>query len=256
MRAKALSILLLLSWNAHAQESQTFKPQVQPGTQITPAGNGAAQPLNPVVTPAGASGPVAYTGQPIRYPMNPISAQEKQDQDSQALMDAFGKIMSGLGLGGSPTGERSEFANSGDDGGYSGSSGMTPIGPNDLNAPYKIVPPFRKWFEKCTKGMGLGECRFENMGIKGDPSHQARRSCHNSLQAIDVGTITCSGGQKISPKDSRFFDIAYCMANDSQNELQVIFHKASGPNMIQKSDHSGHMHVQLKGCAMVYGSGN
>ncbi|MEL4403158.1 hypothetical protein AAEJ42_23330, partial [Shewanella algae] len=81
----------------------------------------------------------------------------------------------------------------------------------------------------------LGDCRFENMGIIGDAAHRARRSCHNSGQAIDVGTVTCSGGQKLTTDSAKYFNLANCMANDSNNELQVIFYKASGPNMIQRS---------------------
>jgi hypothetical protein len=87
----------------------------------------------------------------------------------------------------------------------------------------------------------------------GDKNHQARRSCHNAGEAIDVGPITCSGAQSFQSNSPQFFEIAKCLANDSNNELQVIFHKAEGPGMIRKSDHVGHMHVQLRHCNMVYG---
>lgn len=239
-----------------------MKLQVNAPTNSRPQ---SSRPENNLITTpsAPASGPP--TGQPIVYPMNSIPvapANSHSDAEAQALMNAFGLILRSMGGGANNGygmyGGRSEIASSyGDSGGISagGSGGsLTPVGPSELSGPRKIIPPFQKWFGTCTKNLGLGDCRFENMGIMGDAAHRARRSCHNSGQAIDVGTVTCSGGQKLTTDSAQYFNLANCMANDSNNELQVIFYKASGPNMIQKSDHNKHMHIQLKNCAMVYGS--
>ncbi len=180
-------------------------------------------------------------------------AETEDPEETKALQEAMGKflstMMSGAGYGG-------EVA-SGDDMSSPtyGNGGAQPIGAGDLNSPYKIVPPFQKWFNHCSNKLGYGNCRFENFGIMGDSSHRARRSCHNAGEAIDVGPITCSSGRSIRPKSTEFFRFAQCMAQDTQNELQVIYFQAQGPNMIQKSDHSGHMHIQLKNCRMVYGGG-
>lgn len=130
---------------------------------------------------------------------------------------------------------------------------IRPIASSDLNSPFRILAPFRKYFDGCIQKAGLGSCRFVNLGIKGDASHQRRRSCHNSAQAIDVGPLTCSTGGQILASDPRYFEVAKCMANDTNNELQVIFYKSEGPNMIRKSDHNNHMHIQLKNCAMTFG---
>lgn len=204
-------------------------------------------------------------GKPIVYsPSRVIEKSSTSNDESQALLSAFGAFLSALGGGGSGGGLGSVFpgrseivdpGDSGDSGGnYAQPSGLVPVSPSELTGLRKIIPPFQKWFGICTKNLGFGNCRFENMGIMGDASHRARRSCHNSGEAIDVGTVTCSGGQRIAPKSAAYLNLANCMANDSSNELQVIYYKASGPNMIQKSDHDNHMHVQLKNCSMVYGN--
>jgi hypothetical protein len=206
-------------------------------------------------------------GKPILYTNGTVTEKGSSSNDeSQALLSAFGAFLNALGGGGigSVGGQGSIFpgrseivdpGDSGDSGGnYAQPSGLVPVSPSELTGLRKIIPPFQKWFGICTKNLGFGNCRFENMGIMGDASHRARRSCHNSGEAIDVGTVTCSGGQRIAPKSAAYLNLANCMANDSSNELQVIYYKASGPNMIQKSDHDNHMHVQLKNCSMVYGN--
>lgn len=257
--------------------AQGLKPQVQ-GASTFPAAK-----ATPLLLPApgvaqGTPVNAAFSGQPLRYPLAQSTVvpnnAHSDAAEAQALMNAFGMALHAMGGGtsapyrgysgyGSPYGGyrnyggRSEIANpSGDeDINYSGSgSTLTPVSPAELSGMRKIIPPFQKWFSACTKGLGMGDCRFENMGIMGDAAHRARRSCHNSGEAIDVGTVTCSGGQKITTDSAQFFNLANCMANDSKDELQVIFYKATGPNMIQKSDHNKHMHIQLKNCAMVYGS--
>lgn len=252
--------------------AQDLKPQVQ-GASTLP---GATATPSPMPAPGVAQGtPVnALSGaQPLKYPFaegTVVSNNTHSDvSEAQALMNAFGTALRAMGGGASSGGHgtsyggyrnyggRSDIASpSGDDGvNYSGSrTTLTPVSPTELSGMRKIIPPFQKWFSACTKGLGLGDCRFENMGIMGDAAHRARRSCHNSGEAIDVGTVTCSGGQKITTDSPQFFNLANCLANDSKDELQVVFYKATGPNMIQKSDHNKHMHIQLKNCAMVYGS--
>jgi len=251
-----LLLAFLLSLNAGAQ---SLKPQVESESTALPVTTQA--PLTPWsgTVPAVSPAPVVTPpiGQPIVYPsvVPPAASNPQVDQELNALMNAFNQLMSGMG-GGIVTGPRSEIVDSGHSGGsgaggYGSTGGSTPVGAAELGGPRKIIPPFRKWFGECTKK--YGDCKFENWGIMGDASHRARRSCHNGGDAIDVGPITCSGGQSFKASSEQFFSIAKCMANDSNNELQVIFYKAEGPNMMRKSDHSGHMHVQLKNCKMVYG---
>lgn len=240
--------------------AQGIQNQVVPGTAVSPTANQA-----PATPWAGASSnanlPPAVTtapaGRPIVIPnaATSTSSNTRTSQESNALMNAFSQFLRGMG-GGNVTGRRTEFADVGDSGGYGaggfqGTGGSTPVGAKELGGPRKIIPPFRKWFDECTKK--YGDCKFQNWGIMGDASHRARRSCHNAGEAIDVGPITCSGGQSFKSNSEQFFNIAKCMANDSNNELQVIFYRAEGSNMIRKSDHSGHMHVQLKNCNMIYG---
>lgn len=259
-RTQPLVLMWLFCTTAGAQG---IKPQVE--VSGTPAASSSSLPPVPALAPSAPLNAVPGA-RPIIYSTGQISPAQHNSQshaaEAQALMNAFGMALRSMGAGqaglnyGGYKG-RSEIANpSGDEGmSYRSNSGtLTPVSPSDLSGMRKIIPPFQKWFSACTKGLGLGDCRFENMGIMGDAAHRARRSCHNSGEAIDVGTVTCSGGQKITTDSAQFFSLANCMANDSKDELQVIFYKATGPNMIQKSDHNKHMHIQLKNCAMVYGS--
>lgn len=249
-----------------------FQPQVQ---------SDPVQPLvtlpQPIVTPGITSEPVQIVSghtidvsTPDKKSVATRDIPDVPNDDYAALRSAFGALLGSLGgQSGYSSGYQSDYPDaykgdylgrseiadpSGDSGAnYSSPSGLTPVSAAELSGMRKIIPPFQKWFGTCTEKLGLGTCRFENLGIMGDAAHRARRSCHNSGQAIDVGTVTCSGGQKLIPSSDRFFNLANCMANDSKNELQVVFYKATGPNMIKKSDHLNHMHIQLKNCAMVYG---
>lgn len=120
---------------------------------------------------------------------------------------------------------------------------------------YPIVAPFKENFNKCTGKANMGtNCKFEDLGIMGDASHQARRSCHNVGEAIDVGYIECAG-QKIQPSDKKYEEFVKCFADDTNGVTNDIFHKKAGQNTIQKSDHVKHVHIQLKNCRMVTGSG-
>lgn len=192
-------------------------------------------------------------------PVAPIAATDAakalaKQQELSALIEAFKSIFGGgansknnsnpeLASGGG------DFGGGGADAGWSG----PPVGASELSGGQTIVEPFKRNFDRCAQEIGLGVCKFENMGIMGDASHRARRSCHNGGEAIDVGPLTCTGAKAIPSNHPKFFDMAKCLANNSNNELQVIFHRAEGPNMIQKSDHVGHMHVQIKNCRMIYG---
>ena len=209
---------------------------------------------------------VAQTGppKPIQYNVQPVKSAHSHE--SQGLPTELLAILQSIfGSGTSGSGGRSsacmgvrEIVCPDDDGGpetYSPDSfgNARPTATSDLTTPFKILGPFKKYFDSCTGKAGLGSCKFVNLGIKGDASHRARRSCHNSAQAIDVGPLTCSSGRRVLASDPLYFEVAKCMANDTNNELQVIFYKKDGQNMIQKSDHNNHMHIQIKSCSMVYG---
>lgn len=200
--------------------------------------------------------------QPIQY----VQPKPSHSHESQGLPTELLAILQSIfGMGASGSGGRSsscagvrEIACPSDDGGpetYSPDSfgNARPTATSDLTTPFKILGPFKKYFDSCTGKAGLGSCKFVNLGIKGDASHRARRSCHNSAQAIDVGPLTCSSGRRVLASDPLYFEVAKCMANDTGDELQVIFYKKEGQNMIQKSDHNNHMHIQIKRCSMVYG---
>lgn len=191
----------------------------------------------------------APTGVPVQYP---VKQSKQEGKGIPPELIAILQSIFGLGGGMSPGFPGTSYENA---------ESFTPdiyenipsTAPTDLNTPFKILPPFRKYYDGCITKAGLGTCRFVNLGIKGDASHQARRSCHNSAQAIDVGPLTCSNGRKIIASDPEFYEVAKCMANETNDELQVIFYKKEGPNMMQKSDHNNHMHIQLKNCSMIYG---
>lgn len=198
--------------------------------------------------------------EPVVQPvMPPPSRKSGMSPDLMAILSSlFGGSRSGTGGSSSCSGSGELACASGGSGGSESYSldafeNVRPTATGDLSSPYKILGPFKKYFDTCTERVGLGTCKFINLGIKGDKAHQARRSCHNSMQAIDVGPLTCSSGRRVLPSDPGFFDVASCMANQSNNELEVIFHKAEGANMMRDSNHKGHMHIQLKNCAMVFG---
>lgn len=128
----------------------------------------------------------------------------------------------------------------------------------------KIVKPLKKWFPICTEKVGLKTCKFVNIGIWGDDPHKRTESCHNSGEAMDVGLpLSCSDGVSITeskrgqPPDPRALALAKCMAKETNDELQVIFHDYEDrPNMFPggvRNKHHGHMHIQLKNCRMVRG---
>lgn len=241
-RGKLSSVLsgLLLVALSHSTGAQTGQP-----TEPKP------QTIAPTTTP-----------QPTQYfvtPPTPPQANPSHNLPAELLailQSVFGKGRSSVVSQNCVTGR--EFACPGYESGpesYSPESfaNARPTATSDLTTPFKILGPFKKYFDTCTSKAGLGSCKFINLGIKGDASHRARRSCHNSAQAIDVGPLTCSSGKKVLASDPLYFEVAKCMANDTNNELQVIFYKNEGPNMMQKSDHNNHMHIQLKNCSMVYG---
>ena len=97
-----------------------------------------------------------------------------------------------------------------------------------------IVGPFTTAHEKCAPG-----CRFVSWGIWGDARHQAKRSCHNSGQAIDIHAIVC-GGKTYPSLSARFTNYASCM----KGSLGVIY--GSG-------DHRDHAHIELRHCDMCVG---
>ena len=260
MRELNLSIIFLLLGFVEAVSAQAVTP-LPPGTSqaVTPWPTGeTAQSPRPM--PSGIVPLVPVPNQPITY-------QQQQGMSPELLailQSVFGVNPYGYNRY-NPYSTfrnnnfgRSEFANSSQPAwneSYSSDSmaNVRPTGTADLTSPLAILGPFKKYFDGCTSTAGLGNCKFVNLGVKGDAAHRARRSCHNSSQAIDVGPLTCSSGRKILASDPKYFDVAKCMANQTNNELQVIFYKSDGGNMIQKSDHNNHMHIQLKNCRMVFG---
>jgi hypothetical protein len=147
-------------------------------------------------------------------------------------------------------------------GGSGGGNGSVASGATD--APFKtaeqleqrpITEPFKKHFDQCTRRANMGTgCRFQDKGIMGDKDHQARASCHNVGEAIDIGIIECAG-QQIKPDSQHFCDFVKCFADETGGETSTIFARPCGNGNKVKSDHSGHVHIQLKNCRMVAGGG-
>lgn len=96
-----------------------------------------------------------------------------------------------------------------------------------------ILQPFLNAHRRCAPG-----CGYVSWGIWGDARHQAKRSCHNSGQAIDIHAITCGGTHAAG--GARFNQYVRCMGGS----LGVIY--GSG-------DHKDHAHFQLHGCNMCAG---
>ncbi len=192
---------------------------------------------------------------------------KKKDDGMQKIMPILNAISQMMGGGGSnapePTtsgGERMAITDgSGNTTGYGGAD----VSPSNLqsnsargNAP--IVAPFKHYFERCTQSLGLGSCTFKNLGIWGDSAHRARRSCHNSGEAIDVGLpFNCSSGGRFDANDPRAMQVAMCMAANSDEKFGVIFKdQTPARNMFpggRRGQHNGHMHIQLKNCRNVSG---
>jgi hypothetical protein len=128
------------------------------------------------------------------------------------------------------------------------------VDPDQLNGALPVVEPFKKHFDKCTGQADMGnDCKFEHLGIIGDEAHQKRPSCHNVGEAIDVGFIECAG-QKIESANPKYLTFVKCFAEQTGGEMNDIFHQTGGsPNIIQKSDHVKHVHIQIKDCKMVPG---
>ncbi len=228
------------------------------------AGGGAS-----TYTPSGINGTPTGDARPtIHYlspPTKPLSTTppKPRGEELKKILDALGVMMapknSATGTEPYPTGYNEFAGSSYGEPVYTG-SGAHPISAMNIGGSPPIAQTFQKYFNVCTTLVGLGQCNFVNLGIWGDQAHQQRQSCHNVGEAIDVGPLTCSGGQAsgtINPDNPRFYDMVKCMAQQTNNELETIFHLSEGPpNMIQKSDHSGHVHIQLKNCRMVRGNGS
>ena len=105
----------------------------------------------------------------------------------------------------------------------------------DAAAQAPILGPFLAAHRRCAPG-----CGYVSWGIWGDKSHQQRRSCHNSGQAIDIHAITCGGTHKAL--SARFDQYVSCM----RGSLGVIYRSAN---------HFSHAHFQLHGCNMCSGLG-
>lgn len=127
----------------------------------------------------------------------------------------------------------------------------SPIKDPDQLQNYPVVPKFKENFDKCTAQANMGtDCKFEDLGIIGDKAHAVRPSCHNAGEAIDVGFIECAG-QKIQPDNPKYLEFVKCFADDTNGEMNNIFHEKAGENTIQKADHVKHVHIQLKNCKMI-----
>lgn len=147
-------------------------------------------------------------------------------------------------------GERTGGGNPGQARGTKGGS-SSPVKDPDQLQNYPVVPKFKANFDKCTAKANMGtDCKFEDLGIIGDKAHASRPSCHNAGEAIDVGFVECAG-QKILPSDPKYIEFVKCFADDTNGEMNDIFHIKAGQNTMQKSDHVKHVHIQLKNCKMV-----
>jgi hypothetical protein len=101
----------------------------------------------------------------------------------------------------------------------------------------RVLAPFEARHKVCAPG-----CSYVSWGIWGDKAHQARRSCHNSGDAIDIHAIRCNGKVQ-SPRTAaaRFQKYVGCM----KGNFNVIF---------GNRQHRNHAHIELKNCRRVRGT--
>jgi hypothetical protein len=99
----------------------------------------------------------------------------------------------------------------------------------------RILAPFKAQHNVCAPG-----CSYVSWGIWGDKAHQARASCHNSGDAIDIHAFRC-GKTLNGPKTARFKKYVGCM----RKKFGTVFGNAS---------HKNHVHIQLKGCRKIRGT--
>lgn len=97
-----------------------------------------------------------------------------------------------------------------------------------------ILASFTPAHNRCAPG-----CRYVSWGIWGDARHQAKRSCHNSGEAIDIHAIVCDG-RTYPSLSSRFTQYTSCM----KNTLGVIY---------GEGEHRDHAHIELRNCEMCVG---
>ncbi|HEY8280615.1 MAG TPA: hypothetical protein VIH99_13375 [Bdellovibrionota bacterium] len=100
----------------------------------------------------------------------------------------------------------------------------------------KVLGLFLPTHRSCAPG-----CSYVSWGIWGDKAHQARRSCHNSGQAIDIHAITC-GGRTYKVLSPRFDQYVSCM----RSRMGAIY---------RSKDHFDHAHFQIPGCNKCRGLG-
>lgn len=208
---------------------------------------------------AGRPGPIIL-GNP--YASNPLQQPRKKDglQKIMPILNALSQMMGGGAPEPAyPGGERMAGVDGHGHGGaygYPGSANATAAG---LNGTARVEAPFKEYFPRCTRAVGLGECSFKHLGTFGDASHRARYSCHNSGDAIDVGFPFTCGGRTIQSTDPEAMAVAKCMAGNADNRFKVIFQDRTDPdvpNLIpggKRGQHNGHMHIQLNPCRSVMG---
>jgi hypothetical protein len=246
----------------------------------------SAEDLSGPPKASGATDPAAAGTQPVlpgsngsnpqlNLPALPSSAlldqlaKQKQEQQNMPLLNP--PQTSPPGGGGSPppfsnpfermAGSEGQYGSGGghSHGGGSSYSSGTPNASADSLPGIKtfgkpnIVDPFKQQFPKCTEAAGLGQCKFVFLGIWGDPAHRARKSCHNTGEAIDVGLpFQCTNGGKIDAQSPKALEVARCMANNAGGQFGVIFQdRREGPNFFPghpPGAHNGHMHIQLRSC--------
>ncbi len=137
--------------------------------------------------------------------------------------------------------------------------GLVPVSASELSGRAPIIPLIKKYFDKCVEKAQLGICKFGNLGIY--PSHQHLlhnpHSCHNSGNAIDIEYLLCQPGGLVKSRDAKFFEVAKCMAHETNNELKVIYRQAEAPNMWpEPRNHSSHMHIESMKCGPSFGAGH
>lgn len=192
-------------------------------------------------------------GNPNTNAMQPPAAQQNQN-NIMPVLNAITNMLSGGGGSTAPEpayqGERMAVTDS--SGSVTGYGGQD-VSPSGLNGTAVVEGPFKQYFERCTQSLGLGTCNFKHLGTWGDKAHQARKSCHNSGEAIDVGLpFTCTNGAKFDANDKRAMDVAICMATNADEKFGVIFKdQTPARNMFPggvRGRHNGHIHIQLKTC--------
>lgn len=254
-KISCLTWLAIVTMNAFAMDVQPVQPPTLPGAPPAVVPPSVPNPNQPMMnTPAAQPTYLDHFksskfGEPVPQPKQP----QQQDNGGMPLLNALQSMMGALNNNNNNKDSEIRGGGSGGGGGGTGGGGeyidVKNVSSLSKRGTAAVVEPVKQYLPKCTQSVGLGNCRFKNLGTWGDKAHQKRRSCHNTGDAWDLGFPAMCDKGVIQASSQDAVNIANCMANGSDNQFRVIFRNIKHGNLITSShDHSTHMHIQLARC--------